>query len=377
MSKLGEMLVKSKLITQDQLVEALKAQVIFGGKLGTNLIELEFVGEKALAKALSAKLGVPFVRTDTLLKIPNRTIKALSKDLVQKYKVMPLAVEKTRLTVATADPSDLFSLDELCFITGKIIKTVIAPELSLALAMEKYYDIPRDIRYIRIMESNPEKEKEDDSESMEISLAPDMPDFIDFDGDMQLDNQEEDEQLAENHKHKEATAEPEDAIDEYAIGELYQKMAASKNREEMSEHITNYLGKRFKKVILFIMNNNSARAWKGVSHGKMIPNISQLELSLKEPSVLSTVSEEGKCLYLKSLVYTPGNLKIAKALGRKELSSEALVVPVLIKERVICAIYLEGGKNPLKFEISHIDTLAQKMSSALEILILKNKLVMT
>ncbi|MBE9537201.1 MAG: hypothetical protein IMF07_08480 [Proteobacteria bacterium] len=372
--RLGEMLVKSKVITSDQLEEALKAQVMFGGKLGTNLIELDFVCEKTLAKALSAKLSVPFVSSDTLLKIPKRTIKALPRDLVEKYKVVPLTVDKTRITVATSDPSDLFSLDELRFVSGKAIKTVIAPELSLALAMEKYYDIPRDVRYIRIEASNSEKNKKKEegnsSQAVKKSSKPDMPGFIDFNPDAKPDKQVDDEQFAANRG-------LEEAIDEYAIGELYRKLAASENREEMSECIIDYLSQRFQKIILFIMKEHSAIGWKGLSRSKRVANISQLELSLKEPSVLSIVSEGKDPYYFGSLTYTPGNLKIAKALGSKELSSEVLVTPISIKGRVICAIYLEGGKTPLKFEISHIDTLAQKISIAFEILMLKNKLIMT
>lgn len=68
--KLGELLVQEKVITPHQLEEALKYQVIFGGKLGTNLIELDFVKEDDIAKTLSKMLRVPLVNGDELNDIP-------------------------------------------------------------------------------------------------------------------------------------------------------------------------------------------------------------------------------------------------------------------------------------------------------------------
>ncbi|MEJ2700199.1 MAG: hypothetical protein P8Z70_11145, partial [Desulfuromonadales bacterium] len=146
--KLGEMLIREGLLTSAQLEEALKYQVIFGGKLGTNLIEMGLVEENALARVLSRKLGVPCAEESELMKIPSEVIKLIPKDIAAKYKVIPLRLENRRLTLVMADPDDLKAIDEIAFRTGFLVRPALTPEVRLVLALEKYYEIPRGIRYI-------------------------------------------------------------------------------------------------------------------------------------------------------------------------------------------------------------------------------------
>lgn len=380
MIRLGEMLIKSNIITEDQLNEALKAQVMFGGRLGTNLIELKFVDEKTLADALSKKLGVPAATSDDLASIPESTIEVLSKNVVEKYKVVPISVDKTKLTIATADPSNLNDFDELRFITSKAIKTVIAPEVDLMLAMERYYDIPRDVRYIHMAEKS--KGKGEDPES----LIPEMSDFIEFKDDVIPEIDKDDvilevgeddivDEVEDKSPKSKSQFALEEAIKEFSIDELYTKLADSKNRDEMSECITDYLGPQFKKTLFVIMKNETAIGWTGTSDHEHIPNISQLVVTLKDPSVFSIVVEE-KQHYLGPLLNTPGNLKISEALGSKKPSSQVLVVPIIMKEKVVCALYLEEGQLALKDEVARIQMLAQKISIAFEMLVLRNKIMM-
>ncbi len=110
--KLGEMLIREGLLTSAQLEEALKYQVIFGGKLGTNLIEMGLVEENALARVLSRKLGVPCAEESELMRISPEVIKLIPKDIAARYKVIPLRLENRRLTLVMADPTDLKAIDE-------------------------------------------------------------------------------------------------------------------------------------------------------------------------------------------------------------------------------------------------------------------------
>ena len=146
--KLGEMLIREGLLTSAQLEEALKYQVIFGGKLGTNLIEMGLVEENALARVLSRKLGVPCAEESELMRIPPEVIKLIPKDIAARYKVIPLRLENRRLTLVMADPTDLKAIDEIAFRTGFLVRPALTPEVRLILALEKYYDIERGIRYI-------------------------------------------------------------------------------------------------------------------------------------------------------------------------------------------------------------------------------------
>src|SRR6266568_8528642 len=148
--KIGELLVSEGLLTRKQLDEALKSQVIFGGRLGTNLVEMGIVEEQDLLLTLSKQLEIPFVSSEQLMAVPAEAIKLIPREMAEEYKIVPLSLEKKRLTAAMADPSDLSAIDAISFITGYIILPVVCSELRLLLALEQYYGIKREVRYIQL-----------------------------------------------------------------------------------------------------------------------------------------------------------------------------------------------------------------------------------
>lgn len=144
------MLVKAGKITAAQLDETLKGQAIFGGRFGTNLVEMGYLDELDLAEFLSQKTGIRHASPDQLLDISPQVIKLIPFDYVKKYKAVPIDLNNRKLTLAMVDPTDLHAIDEMSFATGYIIVPVIAPELRIVTAMEKYYGIKREVRYISV-----------------------------------------------------------------------------------------------------------------------------------------------------------------------------------------------------------------------------------
>ena len=149
--RLGDLLIQNKLINEFQLQEALHAQTIFGGKLGTNLVELGYLNEQDLAKLLSRQLGIPCVEAGELEGVDPKVIAAVPTKIVQKHMVFPLTLSTDGriLRLAMSDPTNLPALDEVSFATGLRIDPVVAPEILLVYAIEKNYDVPRMVRYIR------------------------------------------------------------------------------------------------------------------------------------------------------------------------------------------------------------------------------------
>ena len=178
--KLGELLVQEKVITPHQLEEALKYQVIFGGKLGTNLIELDFVREDDIAKTLSKMLRVPLVSGEELQNIPADVISLIPRDMAEQYQAIPLILENRKLTLVMANPADLKAIDEIAFRTGFIVRPAVAPEVRLILALENHYHIPREIRYVQVSKkiegmldsTNPKVNKEQKTPIQNIKAAP-------------------------------------------------------------------------------------------------------------------------------------------------------------------------------------------------------------
>src|SRR5512136_918328 len=92
-----DMLLEAGLITREQFEEALLNRVVYGGKIGSSLIELGFVTEEDLAQFLSKKLAVPYVSPEQLLSIPPDIISLIPRDLALKYRAIPISLEKRRL----------------------------------------------------------------------------------------------------------------------------------------------------------------------------------------------------------------------------------------------------------------------------------------
>jgi hypothetical protein len=147
-----DMLLEAGLISKEQFEEALLNRVVFGGKIGTSLIEMGFVTEENLARFLSRKLAVPYVSPEHLLTIPPAVITLIPRELALKYRAIPLSLEKRRLNLVMADPADLKAIDEIAFITGYIVKPLVAPEVRLVQALGKYYQLEIDHRFQQIIE---------------------------------------------------------------------------------------------------------------------------------------------------------------------------------------------------------------------------------
>ncbi|HET7853141.1 MAG TPA: type II secretion system protein GspE, partial [Candidatus Methylomirabilis sp.] len=116
-SRLGEMLVKSKLITEDQLKKALSQQSTSGGRLGSNLVKLGFLTEEDITSFLSKQYGVPSINL-AHFEIDQNVIKLVPAEIAQKHMVIPINRKGSVLTVAMADPSNIFAIDDIKFLSG-------------------------------------------------------------------------------------------------------------------------------------------------------------------------------------------------------------------------------------------------------------------
>ena len=145
-------MVKEGLITNDTLARSLERQIIFGGRLGTNLVEMGAISEENLARFLGKVLGVPYAEPAQFEEVSQDALDAVKAELVQKYIIFPLKKERSRLHLAMKDPNDIALVDELRFVLGTEIKGYIASEIRIVYALEKYYGIKRNLRYVSILE---------------------------------------------------------------------------------------------------------------------------------------------------------------------------------------------------------------------------------
>ena len=136
--RLGELLLKEKRITVDQLQEALNYQRQHGGKLGFNLITLGFVKDDEITALLSKQYGVPSIALGSF-EIDPAVVKLVPAETAQKYQIVPLSHAGATLTIAMTDPTNVFAMDDIRFMTGYNVEPVVASEIAVIDAIQKYY----------------------------------------------------------------------------------------------------------------------------------------------------------------------------------------------------------------------------------------------
>ena len=136
--RIGELLLKEKRITPEQLQEALNYQRQNGGKLGYNLIKLGYVKDEEITALLSKQYGVPSIAL-TQFEIDPAVVKLVPADTAQKYQIIPLSRSGATLTIAMTDPTNVFAMDDLKFMTGYNVEPVVASETAVVAAIQKYY----------------------------------------------------------------------------------------------------------------------------------------------------------------------------------------------------------------------------------------------
>ncbi len=153
--RLGELLVQQGLISDHQLRQALECQQIFGGKLGSHLLEQGFLKEEELVEGLSRAFRRPGLGRRQLLQLPAAVLELLPQSVAAKYRLVPVSLQRRLLRVATAEANNLRMLDEVAFITGYAIDPLVVPEHLLAEALERYYQVPRSDGGVRLTKGGP------------------------------------------------------------------------------------------------------------------------------------------------------------------------------------------------------------------------------
>src|SRR5690349_63164 len=139
--RIGELLLKEKRITSDQLQQALNHQKQNGGKLGYNLVKLGFVKDEEITALLSKQYGVPSINL-TQFEIDPAVIKLVPAETARKYQIVPLSRAGATLTIAMTDPTNVFAMDDVKFMTGYNVEPVVASEIAVSDSIDKYYSAP-------------------------------------------------------------------------------------------------------------------------------------------------------------------------------------------------------------------------------------------
>ena len=136
--RIGELLLKEKRITATQLQGALDHQKQHGGRLGANLVTLGFVKDEEITALLSKQYGVPSIALSQF-EIDPAMVKLVPAETARKYQIVPLSRVGATLTIAMTDPTNVFAMDDVKFMTGYNVEPVVASETAVLESIDKYY----------------------------------------------------------------------------------------------------------------------------------------------------------------------------------------------------------------------------------------------
>lgn len=316
--KLGEALVKEGIITRQQLNQALERQVVYGGRIGTNLVELRFISEEELTRFLGRFFNITPVKQEMLASIPSDVIESLSPEIANKYKIIPFKKDRNRLHTAMLNPRDIKEIDEIRFITGFDVIPYVITELRLLHCLEKYYGIKRDVRYVSLTDR----------------------------------------------------FNPEERVEESTIENIKRAFADVKETEEIAGILLQEVYKVAERVAIFAVREGKVTGWK--ARGLAVEGFRISEPD-KEMSVFSDVLRN-KTYYRGPILNIRGNEELIRLLSGTP--QDSLLIPIGIRDKTVALLYVDNGNSSvLNANVGYLSRLATMAGVAFEIMILRKKLL--
>jgi type IV pilus assembly protein PilB len=150
--RLGDLLVKEKVITPEQLAEATKLQKESHSRLASALVKLGFLSDEDVTNFLSRQYGVPAINL-SYFEIDPAVVKLIPYETAKRYQILPLSRVGASLTIAMVDPTNVFAMDDIKFMTGFNIEPVVASESSIVEGIDKAYGTSKEEELESVMQS--------------------------------------------------------------------------------------------------------------------------------------------------------------------------------------------------------------------------------
>lgn len=356
--RLGDLLVREGVITEAQLEQALRNQQIFSGRLGTNLVELGFVSETQLATVLSKQLQLPAASVSDFEGIAPEALKTVTREIAEKHRVIPLAVDDRTVRLAMSDPTDLRVADEVRFTTGLKVEPVVAPEILISYALESVYGVPRETRYLRVAGAT--------GQEFEVVQAASYGEQLDHVMGSNVAVEDRSQFLGTERKDFVARA--------VTLVEISKSLADARDHEDVFAAMRRFLAQHFRRAVIFAVRGEELVAW--VQHGADLPigQLRKIAIPVERSKLLHGVWKT-RVPYVGKPSLDDVDRWLFEQLRLSSIS-EALCVPVPVNGRPFCTLL---GVNPARGEaadyLDDYDTLAKKVSYAAQMLFFRKRLL--
>jgi hypothetical protein len=419
--RLGELLVEMGSCGADRVQEALEGQVIFGGRLGTNLLEIGALTEDALARALSRQHDRPALHGD--LHVDTMVAALLKPKHADRFEVVPYRLEGRRLSVLCCDPADLRKLDEVAFVLGKQIAPVIVPEARLWALLRALYGVERPTRGLALdstrvrrgmsfaaerAPARPDLMGETEFEALYTNRSPQRPESVGsasassphpilppiltgpsagpvtrvslvrrspgawaadpgdpFCGSLVSSE----EVLASLQAEATAARESNGAPAPLSFAEAVAALSGVDDRGAVARVVLRYARSRFRRAVLLTVHARAADGWEGIGDGLTPHRVARLHVPLGKPSVVNTVVES-RSHFLGPLARTEANIRLLRALAGGA-PKNAFAMPILARGKVVNVLYADRGRGGVVSSdgVGELLILAARISQSYDVLL--------
>jgi hypothetical protein len=368
--RLGEMLVNRGLIGPQELDEALSAQLIYGGTLGTCLIEMGFLEEQELGRVLSEVFSVGCAPKEAFDNVSRFIIGTVPEPLVRKHNAVPFGQEERILAVAMVDPTDLQAIDELSFATGYRIQPWIAPEVRIYQAMERYYDVPRRQRYVALCRQLDKDEPGTDPQETQRFMP--LAECIREVNAHMVSASPTTENRPQPTAAAVAMATMEAPVEQGQPDALAELMCRAESWEELTETVLNRTAHGMARNILFRVKGNAAFVWKTRGLKLDMSKVRGALFPIVQGSVLGLL--RGSEFYRGPVPMEDGYLDFYCAL-QMSVPAEAMVLPLYAQDRLIALFYGDGGQSgDIAGTTEEYRRLMRRLALALNLVLLKREI---
>lgn len=322
--RLGTLLLRDAVITLSQLEAALRSQILYGGRLGTNLVELGHVDVDTLGRYLARVLDVPHATAEQLEAASREALQLVGADRADRFTTVPLGFEDGRISMALRDPRDHHMVAQLERELDAPVRPLCAAELRILYYLERHYGLKRRARFLRDADDGaapPEGERR-------RTLPPPMSSGAPV-------------RLAPRAEEQPAPASATSAKPRCSLGEAVRRVDEAAHRDAIGDAILDFTVGRFAAAALFIVKKRTAVGWK--VRGARRGDIEQLSLSLAAVSALQTAAD-GERAYRGEppTAGRPIERELWAAIGVERDPKEVVAVPISVRGRVVNLAYAHG-----------------------------------
>jgi len=365
--KLGTLLLRNAAIGLSQLEAALRNQVLYGGRLGTNLVELGFIDLELLSSYLSEMSGFPIATPSLLDDVEHDLLHKLTADDAHRLRAIPLAYlgdGRDTAAVAVVETVDAAVIDELRAKLGVAIKPYVVPELRALYYLEKHYGLPRRARFIRsgrpgtdpVASITPAEPPADVGNRRREQPAQGMvmpPAFT----------------LAPRRRRPSQAPLGEEVPVASSFQDACDRIDTAQHREEIADALIDYARGRCDALVVLLIRDGNAFGWRGYVAPSSttkpgLTEIDELSLPLGGASSFQSAHDAGAPFVgAPPSTARPVEVKLWQALGVTPEPVEVVVVPILVKQRAVNLVYAHtlGGPPPSQVvtELTELATHAQ------------------